>query len=360
MKTLLVGDICPTVYSTPYYKEKNIPALFGDTVTLFENKDLVFANIECAITESENKIMKFGPNLKAPIETAEMLKELGVTVCGLSNNHIFDFGKEGAIESINAIKAAGLDYTGFGENYEDSRRDYVFEKDGEKVCIIAVCEHEYSYALEDRMGSRPYDEYDTMEDIRAAKAKYDRVLVMYHGGKEHCRYPSPRLRKLCRAMAKNGADVVLCQHTHCIGAYEEYEGCHILYGQGNFQFAKLMDMESWDTLLAVEYDTKSGEIAFTPIRSGEYGISLAKGEDKETIMSEFAKRNEQLHNGEWRQGWHEFCEANGKYYVAAIANACTRESTDRQNHNFAHYLDCEAHTDVWRELFPTWNLTNEK
>ena len=360
MKTLLVGDICPTVYSTPYYKEKNIPALFGDTVTLFENKDLVFANIECAITESENKIMKFGPNLKAPIETAEMLKELGVTVCGLSNNHIFDFGKEGAIDSINAIKAAGLDYTGFGENYEDSRRDYVFEKDGEKVCIIAVCEHEYSYALEDRMGSRPYDEYDTMEDIRAAKAKYDRVLVMYHGGKEHCRYPSPRLRKLCRAMAKNGADVVLCQHTHCIGAYEEYEGCHILYGQGNFQFAKLMDMESWDTLLAVEYDTKSGEIAFTPIRSGEYGISLAKGEDKETIMSEFAKRNEQLHNGEWRQGWHEFCEANGKYYVAAIANACTRESTDRQNHNFAHYLDCEAHTDVWRELFPTWNLTNEK
>lgn len=360
MKTLLVGDICPTVYSTPYYKEKNIPALFGDTVTLFENKDLVFANIECAITESENKIMKFGPNLKAPPETAEMLKELGVTVCGLSNNHIFDFGKEGAIDSINAIKAAGLDYTGFGENYEDSRRDYVFEKDGEKVCIIAVCEHEYSYALEDRMGSRPYDEYDTMEDIRAAKAKYDRVLVMYHGGKEHCRYPSPRLRKLCRAMAKNGADVVLCQHTHCIGAYEEYEGCHILYGQGNFQFAKLMDMESWDTLLAVEYDTKSGEIAFTPIRSGEYGISLAKGEDKETIMSEFAKRNEQLHNGEWRQGWHEFCEANGKYYVAAIANACTRESTDRQNHNFAHYLDCEAHTDVWRELFPTWNLTNEK
>ncbi len=66
MKTLLVGDICPTQISTPYYKEKDIPALFGDTVTLFRGKDLVFANIECAITESENKIAKFGPNLKAP------------------------------------------------------------------------------------------------------------------------------------------------------------------------------------------------------------------------------------------------------------------------------------------------------
>ena len=360
MKTLLVGDVCPTVHSTQYYKEKNIPALFTDTVSLFENKDLVFANIECAFTESENRIAKFGPNLKAPIETAEMLKELGVTVCGLSNNHIFDFGKEGAIDTINAIEAAGLDHTGFGENYEDSRRNYVVEKDGEKVCIIAVCEHEYSYALDDRMGSRPYDEYDTMEDIRAAKAKYDRVLVMYHGGKEHCRYPSPRLRKLCRAMAKNGADVVLCQHTHCIGTYEEFEGCHILYGQGNFQFARLMDLESWDTLLAVEYDTKTHEIAFTPIRSGDVAISLAKGEDKETIMREFEARNAQLHNGEWKDGWHEFCVNNKDGYMYAIRNACNEDSTDRQNHVFAHYLDCEAHTDVWRELFPTWNHTNEK
>jgi hypothetical protein len=26
---------------------------------------------------------------------------------------------------------------------------------------------------------------------------------------------------------------------------------------------------------------------------------------------------------------------------------------------FAHYLDCEAHTDVWRELYKTYNHTNE-
>ena len=25
---------------------------------------------------------------------------------------------------------------------------------------------------------------------------------------------------------------------------------------------------------------------------------------------------------------------------------------------FGHYLDCEAHTDVWRELFKTYNHTN--
>ncbi len=360
MKTLLMGDICATDKTKSQYAEKNIPALFGDTVSLFENKDLVFVNVECAITESENKIKKFGPNLKSPKETAGMLKELGVTVCGLSNNHIFDFGREGALDTIRAIEAAGLAHTGFGENYESARQNYVVEKDGETVCIIAVCEHEYSYALEDRMGTRPYDEYDTMEDIRNAKAKYDRVLVMYHGGKEHCRYPSPRLRKLCRAMAKNGADVVLCQHTHCIGAYEEFEGCHILYGQGNFQFTKPHDLESWYTLLAVEYDTKSHKITFTPIRAGDDAIELAKGEDKEAIMSAFAARNEQLHNGEWIEGWRAFCEEYRERYTKVITDACNEDSTDRQNQKFAHYLDCEAHTDVWREIFPTWNHTNEK
>lgn len=361
MKTLLLGDICANSTTEQLYREKNIPALFGNTASLFKNKDLVFANIECAITDSENRIKKFGPNLKAPTPTAEMLKELGVTVCGLSNNHIFDFGKEGAIDTINAIEAAGMDHTGFGEDLEDSKKNYSIERNGEKICIIAVCEHEYSYALEDRMGSRPFDEFETMFEIKEAKKTHDRVLVMYHGGKEHCRYPSPRLRKACRAMAKNGADVVLCQHTHCIGAYEQYEGCHILYGQGNFQFANLVGLSSWDTLFAVEYDTKAHEISFTPIKNVDNGgIALMEGEEKETVMAEFAARNEQLQNGEWKDGWHEFCLNNSKNYVNVLKNACNEGSTDEQNHLFGHYLDCEAHTDVWRELFPTWNATNEK
>jgi hypothetical protein len=44
----------------------------------------------------------------------------------------------------------------------------------------------------------------------------------------------------------------------------------------------------------------------------------------------------------------------------AIANAALPESTEKDNARFGHYLDCEAHTDVWRELFPTYNHTNEK
>jgi len=357
MKTLLLGDISPTMVTSPLYEKEDINTLFGDALSLFENKDLILANLECAITDSDVPIKKFGPPLKAPYNTAKVLKALGINYVGLSNNHIFDFGIKGIEDTKKALNDFGITYTGFGENYDDSRKNLVIEKDGEKISIITVCEHEYSYALEDRMGSRPWDEFDTLEDIRNAKKESDRVIVTYHGGKEECRYPSPRLLKLCRAMAKAGADVVLCQHSHCIGCYENYEGCHILYGQGNFHFVKTKvlppeKVEYWTTAFATSYDTKTNEIEFLPIHSLDDRIELAKGSFKDEVMSAFNLRNEELKNGNWKKGWHDFCKSKEESYKEVILGG----NLD----NFAHYLDCEAHTDVWRELYPTWNHTNEK
>ena len=358
MKTLIFGDTSPSKSSKESFRRKETDILFTDVRDYMRDSDFTFVNLECALTECTDAIKKFGPALSAPKETAEILKELGVNLCGLSNNHTFDLGVKGIKDTMAALDAAGLDYTGWGSDYEDSRKNYVLEKNGERIVYITVCEHEYSYALENRMGARPYDEYDTMDDIREAKKNADRVIVIYHGGKEHCRYPLPRLMRLCRAMARAGADVVLCQHSHCIGCYEEYLGCHILYGQGNFHFLWDSPHEGWFTSLAVSYDTKSDEIEFTPVRALPDGITLAKGDDAKEIMAAFEKRNADLKSGEWKNGWHAFCESMKENYIKNIGNAGRPESSEIDNAVFGHYLDCEAHTDVWRELFPTWNQTN--
>ena len=358
MKLLLLGDVCPTSKTTDMFAAMETDALFTDTRALFDACDFAFVNLECAITESENAIPKFGPNLKAPLNTAKVLKELGVDCCGLSNNHIFDFGKEGVRDTMRALDEAGIAYTGFGENYDDSRKDFILRNGNRKIAIVNVCEHEYSYALENRMGSRPYDPYDTMADIRKAKAENDIVIVIYHGGKEYGRYPSPRIHKLCRAMVDNGASVVLCQHSHCIATYENYNGGHILHGQGNFHFVSPSSFDGWYTSLATIYDTDTNEVEFIPLGSGENFIYIAKDEEKEALLTAFAQRNEELANGKWKEGWHEFCESL-TYYKGVIAKAYAEGSTPRQDDMFGHYLDCEAHTDVWRELFPTYNHTNE-
>lgn len=359
MKTLMLGDVCFKEELWDSVRKKEKETLFSDVSELVSSADFSAVNLECALTESEYRIKKFGPNLKSPVEAAEILKSVGITLAGISNNHVFDFGIEGMRDTLAAIESAGLDYTGFGDNYEDSRENYYFEKDGEKIAVVAVCEHEYTYATENRMGARPFDEFETMDDIREAKRNADRVIVMYHGGKELCEYPSPRLLKLSRAMVRCGADLVLCQHSHCIGCYEKYMDGHIIYGQGNFHFIwRGNESEMWNTSLGVMYDTVKNELEFIPIRANQTGVALAKGEDKENILSGFRARSEKLKNGEWRDLWREFCLTRKEQYRDSIAGAMLPESSETENQLFAHYLDCEAHTDVWRELFPTWNKTN--
>lgn len=359
MKTLLLGDVSPSKVTREVFANKETERLFGDLIPFFKSADFVFANLECAITESEAKILKFGPHLKAPRETVEILAELGVSVCGLSNNHIFDYGIEGAVDTMAALDAVGIPYTGFGNNYEESRKNYFFEKDGERIAIVAVCEHEFSGALDNRMGSRTYEECDTLLDIKTAKAEADRVIVIYHGGKEYSRFPSPRLRKVCQSMANAGADVVICQHSHCIGTYEKYGNTHILYGQGNFHFVSpLYNKECWHTGLMVQYDTKSGEIEFVPIQETDVGMKLSKGEDAKKIMREFNERNLDLHNGKWLTHWHDFCVENQQSYIDGVAKAARADSTENDNKLFAQLIHCEAHNDVLCELFKTWNLTN--
>ena len=235
MKLSICGDICP-IGTNELWKKGENETLFHDVPSLFADSDRVIVNLECATTERGTPIKKFGPNLGVTSNTAYVLREIGVTDCAISNNHIFDLGEEGVRDTIEALEKAGLGYTGFGENESDARKDLIIEKDGLKVAVLAVCEHEYCYALPNRMGARAFDPYDTLEDIRNAKANNDYVVVLYHGGKEQCAYPSPRLRHQSQAMVKAGADVILCQHSHCVGCYEEFMGGHILYGQGNFHF----------------------------------------------------------------------------------------------------------------------------
>lgn len=359
MKALLVGDVSPTVLSAPLFAEKDINALFGKEIrNLFNKSDLSFINLEVALTESEGAIKKFGPCLKASGNTADVLKELNVTVCGLSNNHIFDFGKKGVEDTLSHLGRVGIAHTGYGKNYEDSRKNFVFEKDGEKICLIAVCEHEYSYALCDEEGARPFDCYDTIEDIRLAAAQSNRVIVLYHGGKEHCRYPSPRLVKTCRAMVNAGADLVLCQHTHIIGCYEKFGDGNILYGQGNFHFAghSEKDPESWNQSVSVVYDTETNEIEFIPMTAEGAKIEVATGDEKTRILADLEERSATIESGEWLNRWSSAVKEDFGWYVDIIGYKNSNEET---SHLLAHYIDCEAHQDILRELFKTAHVKKE-
>ena len=346
MKISICGDVS-TTYSSSLYKELNVKVLFDDVPSVLADSDRVLINLECALTEKETPIAKKGPNLKGPLETAEVLKKIGATDCAISNNHIMDYGIPGVTDTKRTLEALGISYTGFGDNYEDSRKNLIMEKDGKRIAVIAVCEHEYCYALENRMGARPFDPFDTLEDIRLAKAECDFVILLYHGGKEQSLYPSPRLRKACQAMARCGADVVLCQHSHCVGCYEKHNGAHILYGQGNFHFTGRSEHPHWQSGLIVQLDISDKiDISFVPVKVEGLGIKLAKGCDYDAIINPFLEQSKNLHNGVWLEKWDEFCQESKERYLGNIERVFTEKATDSDSELFCGRMHCEAHKDV--------------
>lgn len=356
MRITITGDVSIKQDCEQLFYEAKSQELFRDVIDVFKASDRVLVNLECAVTEKDTPIAKIGPNLKAPLNTAKVLKEVGVTDCGLSNNHIFDYGKPGIIDTLEQLNKYGLNYTGFGDNEQDSRKNLIMTDGKIKVAIIAVCEHEYSYALPNRMGARAYDPYDTNDDIAEAKKTADYVIVTYHGGKEECRYPSPRLVKACRSMIKHGADVVLCQHSHCIGCYEEFMGGHILYGQGNFHFvckkyeAKEDGGYMWNTGLIAQIDIEDGlKIKFIPSIVDGAGIRLANKEEAEKLLKELDERSQTLKDGTWYEKWREKALSWPRYQFVP----------EDLRQKVGHFIDCEAHLDVCREVYQTYNMTNE-
>ena len=111
--------------------------------------------------------------------------------------------------------------------------------------------------------------------------------------------------------------------------------------------------------MAIEYDTTTGEITFIPIVANATGIELAKGAEREQMLASFADLSASLHDGRWKKGWHDFCLEVGPKYLKRLREAGGDDLSERANLVFGHYLDCEAHTDVYRELFPTANHRNE-
>ena len=122
-------------------------------------------------------------------------------------------------------------------NKEQAEKPFIIEKDGKKIGIYNCCEHEFSWVEDNGVGCNGFDALETPDKVKALKEECDYVIVLYHGVKEYYQYPSPRLRKVCRKLTGKGADLVLCQHTHCVGCEEDYAGGKIICGHGNFIFS---------------------------------------------------------------------------------------------------------------------------
>ena len=239
VRIVIGGDLMPTGKNIELFELGNAKTIFDDKIIdLFSHSDYSIFNLEGALTDTNNPMVKTGPSIKAPTATIEGIKALGVKAVALANNHITDYQKEGFEDTIRLLKDKNIDYLGAG--YIGNIKNSISLSFGERrICIYNVSELFYNMAKSDVPGANIYDEYIVCNEIKELKKNHDYLIVIYHGGCEDFQYPTPQVRKHFHRMADCGADFITAQHTHCIGCYENYNGSYLLYGQGNFLFARM-------------------------------------------------------------------------------------------------------------------------
>jgi hypothetical protein len=293
---IIGADLVPTKTNFDLFNNRELTSLFGEGIlSLLKGVDYRIFNLEVPLTDTETPIKKNGPVLSAPTSTIEGICEINPSLLTLANNHILDHGELGLNSTINILNKYNIPYIGAGNNIESASKPYLFEKKGIKIGVYACAEHEFTIATNDSAGANPFNELDSYNEIANLKSICNYVIVLYHGGKEYYRYPSPNLQKVCRSMVDYGADLVVCQHSHCIGSYENYKEASIIYGQGNFIFDKSKS-EFWKTgmLIKVEVSKSSSDINYFPIVKLNNLVRLGNKNEAQEILDEFYKRSKYI------------------------------------------------------------------
>ncbi|MBE5754583.1 MAG: CapA family protein [Clostridiales bacterium] len=294
MSIVIGADIVPLKSNFELFNSGDALALIGkELFDILKNTDYHVFNLEVPLTDNGKPIDKNGPTLGAPTSTINGYRALGVDLLTVANNHILDQGKEGFFDTLSILDKNDIKHVGGGKNLNTASESFIKEINGKKIGFYACAEHEFSIATDKTCGANPFDPLESFDHVVKLKKECDYVIVLYHGGKEHYRYPSPNLQKTCRKFVEKGANLVICQHSHCIGCKEDYQDGTIVYGQGNFIFDRNNKGEYWDTSLLIRLKDDHS-IEYIPLVKVDGGVRLAEGENAQEIINNFDKRSKEI------------------------------------------------------------------
>ena len=89
-------------------------------VELMNKADVMWINNEFCYTDSGEALAGKAFTFSANPENVKYLKELGVDVAGLANNHVFDYGEQGLLDTLATLEAAKIPYVGAGHDIKEA------------------------------------------------------------------------------------------------------------------------------------------------------------------------------------------------------------------------------------------------
>lgn len=251
-----VGDIAP-------YRE-NPHTIFDKVRSAIHEADISICQLEINITNRGTPLPQARLAMRANRETAKAIKDAGFTIVSFASNHCLDWGNEGLLDTIEALKEQGLYVIGVGANIQEARKPAIVERNGIKLAFLSynsILPQGY-WAEGDRPGCAPlraftfyeqieHDQPGTpcrihtfanktdlnamLDDIQKAKQVADHVVLSLHWGIHFIPAVIADYQKEIGYIAiNNGVSLILGHHAHILKGIDVYCDKVIFYSLCNF------------------------------------------------------------------------------------------------------------------------------
>lgn len=217
--------------------------LGGDYSKLFENleilkdSDILFANLEGpASDQGKNVGSKYSFRMDPAV--IPVLKNAGVDVLSVANNHVGDWTESAFIDTLSRLKDAEILYAGGGNNKSEAEAPAIIEKNGIKIGFLAFSDKgpNWMEATEQSAGLLIARSTTLGEIVKKASSQADFLIVSFHFGEEYQTTHDARQEKLAHLAVDHGAKLVIGHHPHVVQDFEVYKESFIAYSLGNFIF----------------------------------------------------------------------------------------------------------------------------
>lgn len=172
-----------------------------------------------------------------------LLEVFGTDAVTLANNHVYDYGEEGLLDTMRYLNEAGVPYLGAGENIDEASKILYYVVGGRKIAIVSATQIERvtkytKEATETEPGVlKTLDPERFLQMIRQADANSDYVIAVVHWGTEGSLTPEHSQHLLAQKYADAGADAIIGGHPHRLQGAAYVDGVPVAYSLGNFWFS---------------------------------------------------------------------------------------------------------------------------
>lgn len=315
------GDLMPGSGVLEKIKEHGPLYPFNKIINEPITHDLFFANLECTLSANNHPPYPDKILLSSKPEIVESFKKIALNIVSLANNHTFDYGVKGFINTKKILDKYAINYTGGGENIDKASEMTLIEKKGIRLAFLSYCSKESGckhFATETDYGVADIETEAVCRNIQKAKSAADIVIVSLHWGEEFRDYPSPAQIKMARHFVEKGATIIIGHHAHVFQGYEEYSGGLIVYDLGSFIFGDIAQNRYKFSLkkrkhkegIIVECNVgKKGltGFRFIPVHiNQDFQATFVKNNDGEKILSRFFKQSQKLVSKDYRSFYKKY------------------------------------------------------